>query len=319
MWCEKQFAAFNDLLKLDATRQGRIESAVDRFAAFTKSDEQLKLALASDPFLQGSVPTRTAIRPLTSDEFDVDVVFPLKLSVFKPEHQGPGPIFEWFVKRLQTSEFYRKNMEKKNRCVRIHYAGDFHVDLIPSTRELAQLQPYAVPARDLKEWITNDPIGFTEWFNMVDARSGVVDNSGDGVFRRCIRYMKRWRDKFGEATFAPSVLLVTALGKHEASDPNRYNPPLTSPLYPTYKTDAAYLHDLLRTTVSCIGQSNHNAFFHPTILGEDLAAEWSLADLKLFTERLTACTNNVGNGITATTESAAIESYRKAFGETFPG
>lgn len=318
MWCEKQFAAFNENLKVDDTRQGRILSAVGRFVDFTKCEEQLKLARAADPFLQGSVPTRTVIRPLASDEFDVDVVFPFKLSVFKPEHQNPASIFEWFVTRLQTSEFYRKSMERKNRCVRIHYAGDFHVDLIPSTQELVQHHPFAVPARDLKDWITSDPVGFMNWVLSVDRLSGVQDAAGDGVFRRCVRYMKRWRDSFGEESFAPSVLLVTILGKHEASNPNRYNPPIDSPLYPTYKKDAAYLHDLLRLTVSCIRQANHGAFLHPTIPGEDLAAGCSQADLDRLISRLTACMTNVGNAIAADTESKAVEFYRKALGGTFP-
>lgn len=135
MWCDQHFAAFNNSLKLDSTRQDRIDSAVARFIAFAKKDEQLKLAMAAEPFFQGSVATRTAIRPLASDEFDVDVVFPFKLAMFKNEHRNPSSIFEWFVARLQTSEDYRRRMEKKNRCVRLDYAGDFHVDLIPADRK----------------------------------------------------------------------------------------------------------------------------------------------------------------------------------------
>ena len=58
MWCDSQFSAFNDLLKLDATRRGRIDSAVVAFSGFCDSDPQLNAASAGRPFLQGSVATK---------------------------------------------------------------------------------------------------------------------------------------------------------------------------------------------------------------------------------------------------------------------
>jgi hypothetical protein len=320
MWCGPQFASFDNRLKLDAARRGRIDSALSHFVAFCQQDDQLKAGVAEAPFLQGSVGTGTAIRPLAGDEFDVDVVYPFGLLAFKEEHRRPTPIFNWFVGRLERDGYYRERLIRKNRCVRVDYAGDFHVDIIPATTEATGHQPYAVPAMDLSDWTTNDPKGFAHWLKQRDARSGLVDGAGDGVLVRCVRYMKRWRDQFfGEGNPIASLLLTTVLGKHEASSKS-YNPPLENPLYPQYSADAAYLYDLARLTHSCLLQPTRpaNALRHPTLSNENLARDLSEQDLSLFLKRLDSFIGHLRAAIWAQNSSEAIASYRKAFGDTFP-
>jgi hypothetical protein len=319
MWCDKQFVAFNAKLKLDPTRQGRIDSAVSKFSAFCHGDAgQLAVAMSESPFLQGSVSMKTAIKPLTGDEFDVDLVYPFALGVFKPEAQRPLPIFNWFVSRLQQDAFYKENLTRKDRCVRINYAGDFHVDIIPSTPDVVAHPPYAVPARDLSDWITNDPKGFVGWVAKKDAASGMPDLDNVGVFVRSVRYMKRWRDHtFGEASAVSSILLTTVLGNHEASV-QTYSPPLTDPLYPTYRHDAAYLFDLLRLTWSCLERPSPKAFMHPTIPGEDLARGWDDNYLTLFRNRLQTCIERLGKGISADNIGDAVRHFKEALGPSFP-
>jgi hypothetical protein len=319
MWCQDSFATFNQQLMLDGARAERIAGAVKRFTEFTEADQELRTARAGEPFLQGSVPSRTVIRPLARDDFDVDLVYPFRLSLFRPEHQRPLPVFDWFVSRLQGSEFYQNRLTRKNRCVRIDYAGDFHLDLIPATGDVLEHRPFAVPARDLSDWITNDPIGFTEWVRALDARSGLRDSSGDGAFVRSVRIMKRWRDhRFGEESAVSSILLVTMLGRHEASHKG-YTPPLTDSFYPRYQYDGAYLYDLLRLTHSCLsGTPPRHAFEHPTISGEDLARGWDRAYLDLFLGRLNGTIDDLRRAIEAQDESTAASLYSKALGDSFP-
>jgi hypothetical protein len=317
MWCEGQFEKFNSKLKLDPTRRGRIDSAIRAFTQFCHDDKQLAAALSMDPFLQGSVATRSAIRPVTEDEFDVDVIYPFSLSAWKSQRPSPKAIIEWFLSRLRNRPYYAERLKPKNRCARIDYAGDFHLDIIPSTTEVPQNQPYAVPAKDLSDWITNDPIGFIGWVENRDYQAGWKDSDGDGRFVRAVRMMKRWRDQFFDFDSAPSsILLVTMLGKH-IPHPG-YNPPLENPLYPQCQQDAAYLYDMLRLTVSCIKSPPHYSFLHPTIPDEDLARGWDKEYLDRFVPRLELCSLHIGSGIAATTESEAIGHYKKAFGDTFP-
>ena len=317
MWCEAQFAEFNERIKLDSTRRGRIDSAISEFITFCQKDEQLSLARSEQPFLQGSVLTKTVIKPLANDEFDVDVIYPFSLNRFGTPRPSPQAIIKWFIDRLKKKKFYADRLISKSRCARIDYAGDFHLDIIPSTTDVEEHQPYAVPARDLAVWTTNDPRGFAQWVQQCDERGGGFNSDGDGRFVRGVRLMKSWRDQFfGEKSAVSSILLVTMLGKHEPT--GIYNPPLQNPIYPQYPYDAAYLYDMLRITHSCIVNPPHNAFKHPTITDEDLARGWDTDYLSLFLKRLTTCINELKNGIYAETEEKAIEHYRLAFGDTFP-
>jgi hypothetical protein len=318
MWCEQQFAQFNERLMLDRERAARIASAVKTFGDFCQEDSQLRAAMAEPPFLQGSVSTHTAVKPLRGDEFDVDVIYSFRLSAFAEADRRPMPLFNWFVSRLQTREFYRARLLRKTRCVRINYAGDFHVDIIPSTREASGHQPYAVPARDLSDWVTNDPIGFAQWVRHCDAAAGVVDRNGDGPFTRSVRSLKRWRDHFfGEDSAISSLLLTTILGKHEASR-QTYNPPLSDPLYPKYKTDAAYLYDLMRLTHGCLVRPTPGAFMHPTIKDEDLSRNWDRKYLLLFLHRLATCIDHVRKGLYAQSDAESRAHFRRGLGESFP-
>ena len=317
MWCEARFENFNAKLKLDATRKDRIVSAIEAFKQFCREDEQLSAAMSEEPFLQGSVATRTAIRPLTKDEFDVDVIYPFSLASFGTPPPTPNQIIDWFISRLKTRAFYAERLQPKNRCARINYAGDFHLDIIPSTKEVIAHQPYAVPARDLADWITNDPMGFVRWVEWLDTQSGWRDGAGDGRFVRGVRMMKRWRDQlFGVESGPSSILLATMLGRHIPKD--GYFPPLENPLYPQHQTDAAYLYDMSRLTVGCIKNPPHYSFLHPTIRGEDLARGWDKEHLELFVARLEFFSLRLAAAIFSDTEAKSIEYYQQAFGDTFP-
>jgi len=317
MWCEAQFQKFNTRLKLDATRKDRIDSAIGAFKQFCHEDEQLSAAMSEEPFLQGSVATRTAIRPLTNDEFDADVIYPFSLASFGTPAPTPKRIVDWFISRLKTRAFYAERLRPKNRCARINYAGDFHLDIIPSTKEIIAHQPYAVPARDLADWITNDPRGFVSWVEGLDTQSGWRDGAGDGRFVLGTRMMKRWRDQFFGAESGPSsILLTTMLGRHIPKD--GYLAPLENPLYPRYQSDAAYLYDMTRLTLSCIKNPPHYAFLHPTIPGEDLARGWDKDHLELFVTRIELFTLRLAAGIFSESEAKSVEYYKQAFGDTFP-
>jgi len=316
-WSEKQVLAFDDKLKLDTTRAGRVTAALTRFEQFCATDAELKAAKSGDVFLQGSVATGTVIRPLDRDEFDVDAVYPFHLNAF-PHGTSPTAILDWFIGRLSQSAFYRDKLIPRDRCARIDYAGDFHVDIIPATQTLDYHQPYAVPAKDLGSWVTNDPLGFANWVHDLDTRSGGIDAEGHGRFVRSCRMAKRWRDAMLSASCAPSsILLVTMLGKHDPSHHN-YNPPLEGPLYPKYQTDIAYLYDMLRLTHSCLQTSRRSAFIHPTIKSEDLGRGWDQPKIELFLQRLSLCIECLRQGIYAQSETTSLEYYRKAFGDTFP-
>jgi hypothetical protein len=190
--------------------------------------------------------------------------------------------------------------------------------VIPATKSVVAHKPYAVPAKDLGSWITNDPYGFTSWVSDQDRKTIAVDSDGVSRFVRSCRIVKRWRDAKLDAGKAPtSILLVTMLGKHEPTNPN-YNPPLENPLYTEHKTDMAYIYDMLRLTHSCLLSARRTAFTHPTIIEEDLSRGWDTKHLGYFLERLQVCIGSIRSGIFAVDDKTSIAHYTNAFGDTFP-
>ena len=303
---------------LDETRRGRIESAYATFVEFCKTDSQLATALAGEPFFQGSFSYQTIIRPTQQIEFDVDIIYPFSLEAFGYPKPGPREILNWFVGRLRERKDYADKLIQKPRCARLNYAGDFHLDIIPSTRQLRDHQPYAVPTRDLGAWITNDPVGVAHWVKQLDDRSGQADTDNENRFRRSVRMLKRWRDVSFKSHEAPSsILLLTMLGKHEASAKN-YNPPMQDPLFPKYSFDAAYIYDMVRLTRSCIVLRGDQSFLHPTITNENLAAGWQEGNLNTFIKGLDELIASLQRAIWSETEAESIRFYRGAFGDSFP-
>lgn len=114
-WCEPQIVKFNDKIKLDSGRQERIRNAVQRLEEFCEKDDQLRVAKDGDVFLQGSVATKTVIKPVADDEFDGDVVYPFKLGAFD-EGVTPSQIIQWFLARLEQSDFYKTILIPRDRC-----------------------------------------------------------------------------------------------------------------------------------------------------------------------------------------------------------
>ena len=56
-------------------------------------------------------------------------------------------------------------VELKKRCVRVNYANDFHMDIMPGKLISPETKEIIVPDHELKGWNHHsNPIGFADWF-----------------------------------------------------------------------------------------------------------------------------------------------------------
>src|SRR5205807_9151142 len=97
---------------------------------------------------------------------------------------------------------YGSMSSKKDRCVRVRYANDCHIDVVPfvilgSGREV-------IINRATNQFEDTNPVGFTEWLQEKDDLTG-------GNLRQVIRILKYLRDHRG-AFRVKSVLLTTLVG-----------------------------------------------------------------------------------------------------------
>jgi hypothetical protein len=174
------------------------------------ADLRTETGCAIRTWLQGSYKFGTQIRPPSrNDEFDID----LGVFVCWPGHAENGPHEPGHLRRVlqnslqaySSSNEAVRGLEKlmKPRCGRIHYAGDFHIDI-----PIYHLDPDAgrrTLATD-NGWETSDPKALYVWFK------DKFDDTTRVKVRRQIRYLKCWAAlKWRIDQGRPSSVLLTVL------------------------------------------------------------------------------------------------------------
>jgi hypothetical protein len=172
---------------------------------------------------QGSMALGTTVKPRHREEFDLDLV--LDLAGWS---DGPLSLYQATLDRLRSHRDYAARVEPLRRCIRLHYAGQFHLDVLPARRDLARGGTcIEVPDRTLGGWKPSNPKGFRGWFEVRSELRGLarmeqepVPGNGDArsktALQRAVQLLKRRRD----VVFAPdadeaprSVLLTTLAGE----------------------------------------------------------------------------------------------------------
>lgn len=181
-------------------------------------------------FAQGSIAIGTCVRPVGQDEFDIDLVLQMAL----PSGMSQREIKALVGRRLGESGFYRDRLEEKNRCWRINYAGEFHLDVLPAKPDQIQLSPTAllVPDKALSTWKETNPKGYAKWFACEKAKSlyeaaagriwadvepapAPITPRNKTPLQLAVQLLKRHRDlQFEGHKDAPISIIITTLAGH---------------------------------------------------------------------------------------------------------
>ncbi len=201
-----------DVVNLNQTRLDLLDARVQAIVSSLERDSVIK------PLLQGHVPQgswahRTIIRPVENREFDAD--FLLTLTEVEGWSASPKIYLQQVRAAFRRSATYADMVRRKNRCVRIGYSGDCHVDVVPHLILKDGRQVIVNYAEDKFE--DTNPEGFTAWMREKDGLA-------NGNLRKVIRLMKYIRN-FKETFSIPSVILTTLLGERVQpfDEANRYS------------------------------------------------------------------------------------------------
>jgi hypothetical protein len=180
-------------------------------------------------FPQGSIPLGTTVKPRQSEEFDADLV-----CVFRENYSDltPQRLYDLVLNRVMDHETYRPMVEHCDRCVRLNYENQFHLDIVPAVPWAAESPTrVGIPNHDKTQWQHTDPEGFLRWFRsrqvthhrvFAEKRAEVEPMPANGdpedktTLQRIVQLLKRRRDVyFDGADAAPkSILLTTLAGNH---------------------------------------------------------------------------------------------------------
>ena len=174
-------------------------------------------------FTQGSIAIGTATKPVGRDEFDLDLMCQMSIS----SDADPANVKRMVGEHLKSHATYKRMLREKNRCWRLVYAGEFHMDIISGIPDPKEQTGTAllVPDKELHCWKETDPKGYAEWF-LTRAEVAAVTNEAVRAevepappnerrkltLQIVVQLLKRHRDlMFTDDEDAPISIIITTL------------------------------------------------------------------------------------------------------------
>ena len=276
----------NDLLKLVCEEiqisPTAYDQAVARYTAvcnWLEADGSIVAVFNPTIYPQGSMKIGTTAKPFGRDEYDLDFVCEFRFAV--NNLQSPLQLLKLLESRLREHEVYRSILEMKNRCVRLNYANEFHLDILPACPDLSVGGSCLfVPDRKTLSWKRSNPKGYADWFEsrceiglkllmesrklMEKAEPIPPQEAAEekAVLKRVVQLLKRWRDvKFQrEPKLAPISMVLTTLAAHAYGGEHSVPEAMTS---------------VLNHIVSLVASSNPRVYVpNPANPNEDLSERW---------------------------------------------
>jgi hypothetical protein len=207
------------------------ESKYKAVGEWLSAKESLLTGLGVEVYPQGSMLLRTTVKPRSQDEYDLDIVCLLPTC----HKYNPLEVYEVVAQRLKSHGTYKNILERKKRCVRLNYAGSFHLDILPACTNPVEGGTFIlVPDRELMDWTPSNPKGFGMWFES-RARTMMSVHLAEKALeplpvqgpttstlplQRVTQLLKRRRDVvFNGSKNAPrSVVLTTLAAQHYAGE-----------------------------------------------------------------------------------------------------
>jgi len=212
-----------EALQLTANQYARASQHYSAVADWLEGSGSSLARFQPQIYPQGSMALETTVRPISQEEYDLDLVCQM-LSTGMTALQ----LYEAVYERLMSNANYARMVEKKQRCIRLNYAHEFHLDIIPAEPDLMRgRQAIRVPDRSLHDWTPSNPKGYVAWFKLRSEMGvselrkaatlpGPTPAASKPVLAIVVQLIKRRRDVlFSQPHLAPrSVLLTTLAGEH---------------------------------------------------------------------------------------------------------
>lgn len=295
----------------------------------TERYETIAHTIQSDPvfkeielkmYPQGSFRLKTTVKPLSEEEYDIDFVVELPTN----STMSPRQLYDHIVRILRHDGTHNDMVELKKRCVRVNYANDFHMDIMPGMSVNPVTHEIIVPDRELAAWYHHsNPIGFAEWFEQQAKTQIINERSHLGKFccevekvteqevasrleplRRTVQLVKRYRDIYCEKYNTEpvrSIIICTLMGQ------------ITS-----YAGDTLQVLDRFCTYVTALIRANGDQPFEVRnpVVNEKLTEKWEEGNnYRDFVDMMKALTADVTLLKQKTLNSEINPILKKMFGE----
>jgi len=208
-----------EALQLTPTLHAEADGHYRAVANWIGAEDSYFFGFDPDIYPQGSFRIGTTTRPILDNEFDLDFVLQLLDRGVKPL-----VLLEELEKRLRANKMYAPMVERLNRCVRLNYANQFHLDILPGVLDGTGTR-IAVPDRKVAGWKSSDPKAHAAWFlsrglterfdkaAQIAPLPSIQTAAEKSVLQRAVQLFKRARDRFFQANceIAPRSIVLTTI------------------------------------------------------------------------------------------------------------
>lgn len=199
MKLKQYFDAFmENTVNINDSRLQDLDDRVETLYGVLKANDDIG-SIVRSKLPQGSWAHKTIIKPVEGNEFDADFL----LLMTEQDGWNPRDYINKVYAALHSHGTYKDMTKKKDRCVRVVYANDCHIDIVPFVRLSDGRQ--VIVNHQTDEWEETDPDGFTAWLKQQDDVAG-------RRLRLVIRLMKYLRDHHMHFKRTKSVVLTILLG-----------------------------------------------------------------------------------------------------------
>lgn len=309
---QKQFEDFHKAIKLDnddekATLREKRKVLIDALTA--NLDKDLP---GFETFNQGSYAMDTGVVPLDGNyDIDVGVIFDCNQSKY------PDPVV--LKKKVRDAvNTHGRTVLIRRPCVTVNYMRneepEYHVDLVLYTKRddglLAIGKGRENSADEFRFWEAADPQKLTELIS-----TAFTDDEDLAQYRRCIRYMKRWRDVQFRNGGAPLSIALTIAAKQWFKP--RFEPSgKPADLLALLDWVSAVL-DHFQGDVTDEGYHERLKVYLPVTPGGDLMERMTKLQMETFKEKFEALREALGEAFDEDLPEDACKVLKKQFGDDF--
>ena len=288
-----------DVVNLNTTRITTLEERVGAVQRFLRDAGFRAPIRRFSP--QGSWAQGTIIRPPRDrNEFDADLV----MFVDDVEGWEPKEYVNALYRTFSATNRYADKIAHRSRCVRIDYAGDFHLDVVPCIERegIWETTCWALN-RDTNEEEQTAPEAYTAWIRERNA------SAGKNMLRKVIRLAKYQRDI--KTNFSVKSILLTTLFGERVTEWDEFDRSPFADVSTSLRTLFGRLDDWLQIRWLMPAVPN------PVLPSEDLNRHWDQRQYTNFRAMIHKYRGWIDEAYAEENRDESIRKWRRVFGDEF--
>ena len=294
----KYFDAFmENTININDSRLRDLEDRVTTLYGVLKDDDEIG-GFVQSKLPQGSWAHKTIIKPIEGNEFDADFLVVMK----EQNDWAPRDYINNVYAALRRRATYKDMTKKKDRCVRVVYANDCHIDIVPFVKLSDGRQ--VIVNHETDEWEETDPEGFSSWLKRQDDIAG-------RRLRLVIRLVKYLRDHHMHFKRTRSVVLTILLGGRVDASKKIYDPSYYSDLPTAFVHMLEDLNDWLQARPTLPPLPD------PSGAPNDFGHRWDQDSYNNLRNKVKQIAENARKALDEPNNTKSHDLWKSVFGEDF--